>query len=155
MMPVTNPYFTLQERIIELIAAADYFKELDATTQLLTEKVGDLDYLVLNALLPVGFGVVVTTAAGKAHVSDYDALLTDEDFNLSIIHSPTVAPDYNALDAQWAAIQALHGQTVLETAPAVLTERDYIRVTGHQRRMDAPEGVNVREIHLTAGLRLL
>lgn len=150
-----NPFFQLQQRLVDLIAAAPYFAGLDPAAQLLTEKVGDLEYQVANALLPLGFGVVVTTAEGKSSESNYEALSSDEDLNISIIHAPAMDPAHDALEAQWAAIQAIHGKPVSATLRAVLTERDRFRVTGHQRRLDGPAGCNVREIHVSAGLRLL
>lgn len=150
-----NPYFQLQQRIAALLEADAYFAGLTATQQILTEQIADLEFQVLQVALPLGFGVVITTAAGKAVESSYGALLSDEDLNISIMHNPSTVPGKNALDAQWAAIQAVHGQPVRATSPHVLTERDYFRVVGHQRRLDGPPGTNVREIHLTAGLRLL
>lgn len=154
-MPTTNPYFALQERLVALIAASPYFTGLDAGTQLLTEQIADLGNQVEQALIPLGFGIVVTTASGKAVESSYGALLSDEDLNISIIHNPTNDADHNALDAQWEAIKAVHGQPVQATPPVVTTERDFFRIVGHQRRLDVPAGCNVRELHVTCGLRLL
>ena len=153
-MPTSNPYFALQARLIALITASPYFTGL-AADQLLTEEVGDLGYQVENALIPLGFGVVVTTANGKSAEASYGALISDEDLNISIIHNPTTDPAHNALDAQWEALKAVHGQPVQETPPVVTTERDFFRIVGHQRRNDVPAGCNVRELHVTAGLRLL
>ena len=149
-----NPFFSLQTRLRDLIAAHAYFAAV-AADEILTEQIADLEYQVESRLLNIGFGIVITTAAGKAVESTYGALVSDEDLNISIVHNPTLKGDYNALEAQWAAMQAVHGQTCLAVPPHVLTERDYFRVVGHQRRLDGPAGVNVRELHVTAGLRLL
>jgi hypothetical protein len=154
-MPTPNPYFALQSRIADLLEANGYFTGLSAKKSLLTEKVADLEFEVSNVVVPLGFGVVITTAEGKSVESSYGALLSDEDLNISIVHNPKTVPEKNALEAQWAAIQAVHGQSVLATPPHVATERDFFRVVGHQRRLDAPAGCNVRELHVTGGLRLL
>jgi len=154
-MPTPNPYFALQERLVTLLTANAYFTAAAAANQILTEKIADLEFQVAQVVVPQGFGVIVTTAAGKAVESSYGALLSDEDLNISIFHSPSTLPDLNVLDAQWAAIQAVHGQTVKASPPHTLTERDYFRVVGHQRRMDAPAGCAVRELHVQCGLRLL
>lgn len=150
-----NPFFALQQRLIDLLAAHAYFAGLDASAQLLTEKVADLDYQVTNSLLPLGFGVVVTTAQGKPAESSYEALTTLEDLNVSITHNPLLDPAHNALDALAAAIAAIHGQSVQAEAPASAHARDFFAVQGHQRRFDGPAGCHVHEIHVTAGLRLL
>jgi hypothetical protein len=154
-MPDTNPYFALQARLAALLSANAYFTAAAAANLILTEEIADLEYQVNQVVIPYGFGVIITTAEGKSAESSYGALISDEDLNVCITHNPSTRPDMNALAAQWAAIQALHGQTVLATPPAVLTERDYIRVIGHQRRHDAPAELNVRELHVAAGLRLL
>src|ERR1035437_9297850 len=133
-MPSPNPFFALQQRLADLLEANAYFTGLTAKKALLTEQIGDLEFQVSNVVLPQGFGVVVTTAAGKAVENSYGALLSDEDLNISIIHNPKTLPGKNALDAQWAAIQAVQGQTVHAAPPHVLTERDYFRIVGHQRR---------------------
>jgi hypothetical protein len=144
----------LQQRLIDLVAAHAYFAGLTAE-QLLTEKVADLGYQVENALLPLGFGVVVTTASGRAGESSYELLTSDEELNVSITHNPTIDAAHDALEAQWAAIQAIQGKEVVPAFLGARTERDYFRVTAHQRRFDGPVGCNVREIHVRAGLRLL
>jgi hypothetical protein len=154
-VPTPNPILTLQQRIVDLLEANAYFTGLSARQQLLTERIADLEYQVENVLLPLGFGVVVTTASGKSTEDNYEALQTDEDLNVSITHNPTTDLTHNALDAVWAAMQAIHGKTVKATPPSVLTERDYFRVTGHQRRLDGPAGCHVHEIYVLAGLRLL
>jgi hypothetical protein len=154
-MSAANPILTLQQRLVDLLAANAYFTGLDTTRQLLTEKIADLEYQIENSLLPLGFGVIVTTATGKSVENDYAALLSDEDLNVCITHNPTTDLTHNALDALWAAIEAINGKTVLATPPAVLTERDYFRVTGHQRRHDGPPGCHVHELYVLAGLRLL
>ena len=150
----TNPFFALQDRIRTLISGAAYFTGLTAD-QILTEQVGDLGFQVENALIPLGFGVVITTAAGKPLENDFEALLTQEDLNVSIIHNPTTDPDHSALGALAAAIAALHGASV-QASPAMAGRPfDFFRVTGHQRRMDAPANLHVHELHVSAGLRLL
>ena len=153
-MPTTNPFFALQDRLRSLLAGAEYFAGL-SDDQILTEQVGDLGYQVENALIPLGFGVVITTAAGKPLENDYEALLTQEDLNVSIIHNPTADPSHSALAALSAAITALHGASVQATPAMAGRPFDFFRVTGHQRRMDAPANLHVHELHVTAGLRLL
>jgi hypothetical protein len=151
----TNPYFALQARLAALIAANAYFAQAVAAKTILTEQIADLAYQVDQVVIPYGFGVVITTAEGKSVESSYGALVSDEDLNICITHNPSSMPLLNALDAQWAAIQAVHGQTVQAMPPAVLTERDYFRIIGHQQRHDGPPGTNVRELHVAAGLRLI
>ncbi|MFA5265207.1 MAG: hypothetical protein WC378_15400, partial [Opitutaceae bacterium] len=148
-------FFALQQRIVDLLAADPYFTGLDATKQLLTEQVGDLEYVVENALLPLGFGVVITTAAGKPIENDYEALLMLEDLNVSITHNPTLDTAHDALDALCAASKALQGKCVY-AVPGLGAPRpyDFFKVTGHQRRFDGPPSCHVHELHVTAGLRL-
>lgn len=155
-MGTPNPYFAMQQRITDLLTAAPYFAGLQPS-QVLTEKIGDLEFAIYNGLLPLGFGVVVTTAEGKSRESEYGALTSDEDFNVSIIHNPKTDLAHDALDAQWAAIEALQGKSVYALGGnlGATTERDFFRVTGHQRRLDGPKDCNVREVHVQAGMRLL
>jgi hypothetical protein len=155
-MPTPNPFFALQERLAALVAAASYFAGL-SPAQILTEKIAGLEFQVENSLLPLGFGVVITTASGKAMegAGDYEALVTLEDLNVSIVHNPQTDPAHSALDALAAALAAIHGQSVQPTAPPAQRPHDFFRVTGHQRRVDAPANCTVHEIYVTAGLRLL
>ncbi|HEY1791561.1 MAG TPA: hypothetical protein VGG34_01470 [Opitutaceae bacterium] len=153
-MPALNPFFALQRRIAALLEANAYFTGLTATGQILTEEIGDLEFVVMNKLLPLSFGVVVTTAAGKARENEYEVLMTDEDLNVSIMWNPTTDPKHKMLDAVAAAIAALQNQFVQETPPPAPRPFDYFRITGHQKRLDGPPGVNVHEIYVLAGLRL-
>lgn len=154
-MSGSNPYFALQARLVELIIAHDYFSDLNIETQVLTEEIANLEYEVKQKMLPIGFGIIITTAEGKSREYNYEALTSDEDLQAYIVHNPTVDLNHNALEAQWELIRAVQGQTVQKVPPVVLTERDYFRVTGHQRRYDAPENCVGREVHIAAGLRLL
>ena len=74
-MSAANPILTLQQRIVDLLEANAYFTGLSATKQLLTEKIADLEYQIENSLLPLGFGVIVTTATGKSVEADCGKLL--------------------------------------------------------------------------------
>lgn len=153
-MDADNKFFGLQERIQELLFEAPFFADL-AEGQIVTEKIGNLEFQVDNAILPLGFGIVITTAAGKALESDFGALVTMEDLNVSIISNPTTDTAHPVLDALAAAINAIHGAAV--TVPAAPAGRafDFFAVTGHQRRMDAPANLHVHELHVSAGARLL
>lgn len=153
MSAPTNKFFGLQQRLADLIAADDYFAGVPAS-QILTEQVGDIQYQVENVLLPLGFGIVITTASGKDDVSSYEALTTLEDLNVSIVHNPTTDPAHSALDALAAAIDAIHGASVQVTPPLSARASDYFAVTGHQRRLDGPPNTHVHELHVTGGLRL-
>jgi hypothetical protein len=148
-----NPFFTLQQRIQSLIQANAYFAGLEAD-QILTEEVGDLDTEIEQKLLPLNFGVVVETADGKPSVSSYGALISMETLCISLVHRPTLDPAHSILDALAAAIAAVHGAGVQATPPPNAREFDFFAVVSHGRRRDAPPGVHVHELHVTAGLRL-
>ena len=154
-MDSDNPLFAIQERIQDLLFASTYFADL-TDDQVLTEKIGNLEFAILNKLLPLGFGLVITTAEGKAVPgSDWNALVTNEDLNISVITNPTTDPDRNPLEAVWQVIKAVHGQSVTKETPVVEREIDYFRITAHQRRSDAPPDLHVHELHVSIGGRLL
>lgn len=148
-----NPFFSLQSRIRDLLAAAEYFAGL-REGQLLTEEVGNLANQVETVLIPLGFGVVITTAAGKPIESSYEALVTLEDLNVSITHNPQNDPAHNLTDALFAAVDAIHGASVQATPPAAARPHDFFAIVGHQKRLDGPQGCGVHELHVQAGLRL-
>jgi hypothetical protein len=152
-MPTPNPFFAVQTRIQTLLLASSYYSGL--TGQILTEEVGDLDFQVNKAILPLGFGAIITTATGKSFNAEFNALQSMEDFNVSIVWNPKLDPMHNTLDALTAAILAIHGQTVQTTPPPVKRPFDCFVVTGHQPRIDGPPDCNVHELHVTGGLRLL
>lgn len=154
-MPTPNPFFALQSRLADLLLANAYFAPLVGKNQILTEEIADLKYQVEKVVLSIGFGVIVTTASGKEAISSYEALVTVEDLNVSIVHNPTMDQSHKTLDALLAAIGAIHGQSVQAAPPVAQKEWDFFRVTGHQRRLDAPPDCNVHELYVSGGLRLL
>ena len=153
-MPATNPFFYVQGRLKTLIQASPYFVAV-RDDQILTEQAGDLNFLVPEKILKLGFGVVITTAHGNANENQYESLRTIEDLNISITHRPNAAPAYNALDALWAVVMAVHGQSIANPAPNVVTDFDLFKVVAHQRRTDVDPALHVHELHVQGGLRLL
>jgi hypothetical protein len=149
-----NPFFALQSRAKALLGAATYFATL-RDDQILTQETANLEFEVPNKILPLGFGIVITTASGKPIESSYEALITMEDLNVYIVHNPSADPAHNILDAVNAAIAALHGAPVLAAPPPVDRAFEHFAVTGHQQRNECPEGCVAHEIYVTGGLRLL
>ncbi len=151
---MSNPFFTLQQRVHDLIAAQSYFVAL-APNQILTEQVADLDNRIQTVLLQLGFGIVVMTAEGvPATSADFGVVVSLERLTVSIVHNPTLDMTHNALDALDAVRQAVIGQSVQPTPPDADKAWDYFGYAGHQRRMDSLPELNVHELHITAGLRL-
>ena len=150
---MSNPFFTLQTRIQSLLSASAYFQGL-LPAQMLTEEIGDLDTEIEQKLIPLNFGFVVETAEGKPIESSYGALMTLETLCVSLVHNPTLDPTHNMLDALTAAIAALQGKSVQLNPPAAYRPHDFFAVISHGRRRDAPPGLHVHELLVTAGLRL-
>ena len=121
---------------------------------MLTEKIGDLDTEIEQKLIPLNFGFVIETADGSATESSYELLMTLETLCISIVHRPSLDADHAVLDALAAAIAAVHGQSVQAELPGAPRAYDYFAVVKHGRRRDAPPGLHVHELHVTAGLRL-
>lgn len=144
---MSNPFFDAQARLAALIKAHAYFAALP-DDQLLTEQVGDLENRILNSLLPLGFGVVITTAKGGGS-SSLNLIRGEDTLTITIIHNPTLDPAHNALDALWAAQQAVIGQP-LTAATVVRREDDVWRYAGHERRLDAPPELHVHLLNVTA-----
>lgn len=151
---MSNPFFDLQSRLVTLLRAHAYFTALPADA-ILTEQIGDIDNKVLNDLLPLGFGVVITTAKGEAVAgqNSLGALASREMLIVTLIHNPTTEPAKSVLDALAAAIAALHGQPVVATRP-IRRPDDALRVTGHERRTDAPPELHVHHLLIEATLHL-
>ena len=151
---MSNPFFAMQGRVHDLIAAHAYFAGL-TPDQILTEQVADLDFRIQNALLQVGFGVVVMTAEGSpATAADFGVAVSLEKLTITIIHNPTLDANHNALDALDAVRQAVIGQSVQPTPPDAEKAWDYFAYAGHLRRTDSIADLHVHELHITGGLRL-
>lgn len=140
---MSNPFFDLQGRLAGLLRADAYFAPL-ADDAILTEIVGDIDNRVTTDLLPLGFGVVITTAKGEGS-GTLSALRSRETLTVALISNPTLDPDHAVLDALAAAIRAIHGQPALATT-AVRKEEDCWRVVSHERRTDAPPELHVHHL---------
>lgn len=146
-----NPFLQLQERLAALLRAHAYFAPLPDDA-IVTENIGDIDNKVQRDLLPLGFGVVITTAKGDAHGS-LNALTTRETITVALIHNPTIEPEKNVLDALAAAVAAIHGQPVTEGA-RIRQEQEAWKVTGHERRTDTPAELHVHHLFVQAALKL-
>ncbi len=148
---MANPFFALQDRLVTLLRAHAYFSALPADA-ILTETIGDLDAKVANDLLPLGFGIVITTAKGEA-TGSLSALQTKETLTVSLISNPTTEPTKNVLDALFAAISAIHGKPIFAATP-IRNEDDCWRMIGHERRTDAPPELHVHHLLVSAALKL-
>lgn len=149
---MANPFFTLQSRLADLLRADAYFTALPADA-ILTELVQDIESKITESLLPLGFGVVITTAKGDG-VSSLGVVTSTEAITVAIIHNPTLDPAHNLLDALYAAVRAIAGQPVI-AGREVRRAEDTFRYTGHVRRMDAPDGIDVHHLFITAQSPLL
>jgi hypothetical protein len=142
-----NPFFALQTRAADLLRAAPYF----AGASIITEQVGDIASKIETDLLPVGFGVVVTTGKGDAVTSSLGIHRSKEVLTISLIHNPTTDSAHAVLDALHAAIEAVCSQPVSAATPlAAVREENSFRFVAHERRMDAPEELHVHHLTVSA-----
>jgi hypothetical protein len=141
-----NPFLELQERLRALLLSDPYF----AGELILTEKIADLEFQVEQALIPIGFGLVITTAKGELQGERGPHLLLRETLTVAITHSPTLRPEKNALDALHAAILCLHAANLASGGPG---SSAFWQITGHELIPDGPAGLHVQHLHLEATLR--
>jgi hypothetical protein len=140
---MSNPFLDIQERVAALLAP--HF----AGETILTESLGDLPQRIERLVLELGFGLVVTTAKGRAsddgtaNTRATGPLHFREELTVAIIHNPLLRPGPSVLDALWTACAALHGQAATGGARAPV-----LKVTGHEARDDAPDGLVVHHLHL-------
>ncbi len=142
---MSNPFTALQDRVAAILAPEF------ADDTILTEALGDLVQRVDRVVMELGFGLVVTTARGSA-LEEGEAprelagpLGLREELTVAIVHNPLLQPDRVVLEALWTVVRALHGQPI--TSPAT-AHTPVLRVTGHEVRDDAPDGVVVHHVHL-------
>lgn len=148
MSDPVNPFFAQQERVKTLLAAHAYL----AAAKILTEKQGDIAFLIEKELLGLGFGLVVATGKGDAQADE--VLRLQETLVVSIVHGAALDKTRNVLDALAAAIAALHGAPCLADDAPPRSERERFLVIGHAPlpAEQTPEGYNIHQLFLTAPL---
>jgi hypothetical protein len=143
-----NFCLNIQERVAALLREHTYFSGMDDAT-IITEKIADIEQAIDKALQQLGFGVVITTAKGDvANPAPFPRLMVlRETLTVALCHNPLLETDYDVLDALHAAIEALQGQPL--DATAARAGQPTFAVTGHEARLDAPEGIAVHHLFLS------